>query len=97
MRRRTFNDEIDRAETTGMSLDLIPLIPGSAESYEQALSVYHSEGELGEPSKPEPQAFAEAIDARFGEDDWPFTGDPLVFADPSHSKWRMNGGTGWYP
>ena len=76
-----------------MSLDLIALIPASAESYEQALSVYHSEDELGDPSTPELRAFAEAIDSRFGDDDWPFTGDPLVFDDHvslevAHERWE---------
>jgi len=64
-----------------MSLDLIVLIPEAATSYEQALAIYHEEDELGEPSTPDLREFVEEVDSRFGDDDWPFTGDPLVFAD----------------
>jgi hypothetical protein len=64
-----------------VSLDLIVLIPDAASSFEQALSTYLSEDEEGDPSTPALKAFANEIDARFGEDDWPFTGDPLHFYD----------------
>jgi hypothetical protein len=68
------------------------LTPEAASSYDQALSIYHSEDELGDPSTPALQAFADEIDARFGDDDWPFTGDPLLFNDHvslevAHERW----------
>jgi hypothetical protein len=64
-----------------VSLDLIVLIPDAASSFEQALSTYLSEDEEGDPSTPTLKAFANEIDARFGDDDWPLTGDPLHFHD----------------
>lgn len=42
-----------------MSLDLIVLIPEAAASNEQALSIYQTEDEVGEPSTPALQSFAE--------------------------------------
>jgi hypothetical protein len=76
-----------------VSLDLIVLIPDAASSYEQALSIYLSEDEESEPSTPALRAFADEIDARFGDDDWPFTGDPLLFHDHvslviAHERWE---------
>jgi hypothetical protein len=53
-----------------VSLDLIVLIPDAASSFEQALSTYLSEDEEGDPSTPTLKAFANEIDARFGDDDW---------------------------
>jgi hypothetical protein len=75
-----------------MSLDLVVLTPEAASSYEQALSIYHSEDEEGDPATPELKAFADEIDVRFGDDDWPFTGDPLLFPDHvsleiAHQRW----------
>jgi hypothetical protein len=75
-----------------MSLDLVVLTPEAASSYEQALSIYRSEDEEGDPSTPELKAFADEVDARFGDDDWPFTGDPLLFSDHvsleiAHQRW----------
>jgi hypothetical protein len=64
-----------------MTLDLIVLIPEAAADYEQALSIYHAEREVGEPSTPALQSFAEQLSARFGDDDWPFTADHLYFPD----------------
>src|SRR5437870_13362517 len=60
-----------------MSLDLVVLLPGSARTYEQALHVYHAE-DSGEPNAPLLEAFAEELDARCREGNWPFTGDPIV-------------------
>jgi hypothetical protein len=75
-----------------VSLDLIVLIPDAASSYERALSIYQSEDEEGDPSTPELRAFADEVDARYGDDDWPFTGDPLLFPDHvslevAHEHW----------
>jgi hypothetical protein len=75
-----------------VALDLIALTPEAASSYERALSIYHSEDEEGDPSTPELRAFADEIDARYGDDDWPFTGDPLLFPDHvslevAHERW----------
>ena len=75
-----------------MSLDLIVLSPEAASSYEQALSIYQSEDEEGDPSSSAWQTFADEIDARFDDDDWPFTGDPLLFHDHvslvvAHERW----------
>jgi hypothetical protein len=75
-----------------MSLDLVILTPEAGSSYEQALSIYHSEDEEGDPSTPELTAFADEVDARYGDDDWPFTGDPLLFHDHvslevAHERW----------
>ena len=64
-----------------MSLDLVVLTPGSAREYAQALRVYHEE-EAGEPSEAAMQAFADEVSARYGDEDWPFTGNPIVF--PEH-------------
>jgi hypothetical protein len=64
-----------------MSLDLVILTQEAASSYEQALSIYHSEDEEGDPATPELKEFADEIDVRFGDDDWPFTVDPLLFPD----------------
>src|SRR5580765_6422450 len=37
------------------------------------------EDEEGDPASPDLTAFADELDARYGEDNWPFTGDPLLF------------------
>ena len=75
-----------------MSLDLIVLTPDAASSYARALSIYQSEDEEGDPASPDLRAFADELDARYGDDNWPFTGDPLLFADHvslevAHERW----------
>lgn len=75
-----------------MSLDLIVLTPEAASSYERAASIYHSEDEECDPSTSELRAFGDEIDARYGDDDWPFTGDPLLFSEHvslevAHESW----------
>ena len=74
-------------------MDLIILVPEAARTFEQALAIYHSEDETGEPGSPTLQSFADEIDRRFGDDDWPFTGDPLLFNDHvslevAHERWE---------
>jgi len=61
-----------------VSLDLIVLTPDAASSYARAFSIYQSEDEEGDPASPDLRAFADELDARYGDDNWPFTGDPLL-------------------
>ena len=75
-----------------MSLDLIVLIPEGASSYEQALSIYQAEDEEGDASTPGLRSFAQELNTRFGDHDWPFTADHLVFPDHvsiqiAHERW----------
>ena len=63
-----------------MSLDLLVLIPSASQTYEQALNVYYEEEEA-DLVDPGLQAYADEVDARFTNDDWPFGGDPLMCGD----------------
>ena len=58
-------------------MDLIVLVPECASSVEEALALYYEEVE-GAPLQQPLQSFADEIDGRFGDDDWPFTLDPIV-------------------
>lgn len=64
-----------------MGVDLGVLTPNSAESLRQALDVYY-ERQPGEPDEAAMQAFADELDATYDDDNWPFTGDPIVM--PAH-------------
>jgi hypothetical protein len=64
-----------------MGLDLGVLTSASAQSLTQALDVYY-ERELGEPDPKALRLFADELEATYDDDNWPFTGDPIV--SPSH-------------
>lgn len=64
-----------------MGLDLGVLTPDSALDISQALDVYH-ERRSGEPHREALQVFADELDATYDDDNWPFTGDPIVL--PAH-------------
>jgi hypothetical protein len=63
-----------------MSLDLFVLTPANATSFEQALAVVMEE-EAGTPTRDssgELEAYAQEVYDAYGDDDWPFGGDPIV-------------------
>ena len=60
-----------------MGLDLAVLTPASAESLNQALDVYY-ERLPGEPDTEALRAFADELDATYEDEEWPFSGDPIV-------------------
>jgi len=61
-----------------MSLDLFVLTPANAASFEQALAVVMDE-EAGTPdSLGQLEAYAKEVYDAYGDDDWPFAGDPIV-------------------
>jgi hypothetical protein len=64
-----------------VGLDLGVLTPDSAQDVTQALDVYY-ERRSGEPDREALQVFADELDATYDDDNWPFTGDPIVL--PAH-------------
>ena len=61
-----------------MSLDLFVLTPTNSSSFEQALAVVMEE-EAGTPdSSGQLVAYAQDVYDAYGDDDWPFQGDPIV-------------------
>jgi hypothetical protein len=61
-----------------MSLDLVLLTPENAGSFDQALAVC-SEEKTGVPDDSgELEAYAREVYEAYGDDDWPFAGDPIV-------------------
>jgi len=63
-----------------VSLDLVVLSPNAASSEDDALAMWVSESE-GDPEDPALAQFASEIDERFTDEEWPFTGDPIVCSD----------------
>jgi hypothetical protein len=64
-----------------VGLDLAVLTPGSAETLSQALDVYY-ERRSGQPDAAALRAFADELDATYEDENWPFSGDPIVL--PGH-------------
>lgn len=61
-----------------MSLDLAILTPENAATYEQALSVYQEEVTPAPDDSGEAAAYAKEVYDAYGDDDWPFGGNPIV-------------------
>jgi hypothetical protein len=61
-----------------MSLDLFVLIPSNAASFEQALAVVMEEIPGAPDTSGELEAYANEVYDAYGDDDWPFGGDPIV-------------------
>jgi hypothetical protein len=61
-----------------MSLDLFVLTPANAASFDQALAIVMEE----EPGTPDTSgnlaAYAQEVYDAYGDDDWPFQGDPII-------------------
>jgi len=61
-----------------MSLDLAVLTLANAESFDQALAIYAGD----EPGAPDDtgglEAYAQEVYDAYGDDNWPFAGDPIV-------------------
>lgn len=62
-----------------MGLDLGVLTPESAGTLEQALDVYY-ERRSGDAGESDLTAFAEELAAAYEDDNWPFSGDPIVLS-----------------
>ena len=61
-----------------MSLDLFVLTPANAASFDHALAIVMEEAP-GTPDKAgELEAYAQEVYNAYGDDDWPFGGDPIV-------------------
>jgi hypothetical protein len=64
--------------TSVVSLDLAVLTPVNGRSFAQALAVCY-EKEAGVPDDSgELEAYATEVYEAYGDDDWPFAGDPIV-------------------
>jgi hypothetical protein len=61
-----------------MSLDLFVLTPTNATSFEQALAVVMEEAAGIPDSSGQLVAYAQDVYDAYGDDDWPFQGDPIV-------------------
>jgi hypothetical protein len=61
-----------------MSLDLVVLTPGNAGSFDQALAVCSEEAAGVPDDSGELEAYATEVYDAYGDDDWPFAGDPIV-------------------
>lgn len=61
-----------------MSLDLFVLQPGNAASVGQAIAVVIEERLGTRDDSGELAAFAREVYDAYGDDDWPFGGDPIV-------------------
>jgi hypothetical protein len=73
-----FDTRQDRGHHPDVSLDLAVLTPANAGSLDQALGVY-SEDQAGVPDDTgELEAYATEVYDAYGDDDWPFAGDPNV-------------------
>jgi hypothetical protein len=62
-----------------VGLDLAVLTSGSAQSLDQALDVYY-ERRPGEPDEEALRAFADELVGTYDDENWPFSGDPIVLA-----------------
>jgi hypothetical protein len=61
-----------------MSLDLVALTAPNATTYDQAVRVYSGD-EAGVPDgSGELAGYAKEVYDAYGDDDWPFGGDPIV-------------------
>jgi len=61
-----------------VSLDLFVLTPANASSFQQALAVVMEETSGTADSSGELKAYAQEVYDAYGDDDWPFGGDPIV-------------------
>ena len=61
-----------------MSLDFVALTAANARSFEQALAVYSGEESATPGGSGELHAFAKEVYDAYGDDYWPFAGDPIV-------------------
>jgi hypothetical protein len=61
-----------------MSLDLFVLTPANAASFEQALAIVMEEATGTPDDSGELEAYAQEVCDAYGDDDWPFGGDPIV-------------------
>jgi hypothetical protein len=61
-----------------MSLDLFVLTPANAASFEQALAIVMEEATGTPDHSGELKAYAQEVYDAYGDDDWPFGGDPIV-------------------
>ena len=69
--KRVWNDQ-------AVSLDLFVLTPANASSFQQALAVVMEETPGTPDNSGELEAYAKEVYDAYGDDDWPFGGDPIV-------------------
>jgi hypothetical protein len=61
-----------------MSLDLVVLPLANAGSFDQALAIYAGHESGGPDDAGELEAYAGEVYDAYGDDNWPFGGDPIV-------------------
>ena len=61
-----------------MSLDLFVLTPANASSFQRALAVVMEETPGTPDNSGELEEYAQEVYDAYGDDDWPFGGDPIV-------------------
>jgi hypothetical protein len=61
-----------------MSLDLAVLPLANAGSFEQALTIYAGDAPAAPDDAGELEAYAREVYDAYGDDNWPFGGDPIV-------------------